>query len=160
MAERKDLNFEGQKKKLVQFLDSEDNRHMALATSDGNRVQARIVLIASEGLDIYFFTWKHSRKFKQIERNPRVALCKDTVEIEGTAEKIGGLSDKKVAKFTDIMRRKFPDAIEKWEKKPGMKLLRIKPSFAVTGASSNGDTQIDYLDLENQRAYSEKWANY
>lgn len=160
MAERKGLNFERGKQELTQFLDSKDNRHMALATSDGNNVQVRMILIANEGLDIYFFTWKHSRKYKQIERNPQVALCKDAVQIEGAVEVVGDLRDKKIGKFTDIMRRKYPDAIEKWENKPGMILLRIKPSFAVTDGRSNGDTWIDYLDLENHVAYSEKWANY
>jgi general stress protein 26 len=160
MGERKSLNFEEKKEELIRFLDSKDNRHMALATSHDDRVQARIILVASEGLDIYFFTWKHSRKAKQIEKNPLVALCKDTISIEGTAEILGNLSDKRIGKFTEIMRRKYPDAIERWEQRPGMVLLRIKPVLAVTGASSNGDTYIDYLDLVNQKAYSEKWAYY
>jgi general stress protein 26 len=111
-------------------------------------------------LSIYFFTWKHSRKCKQIEKNPRVALCKDIVQIEGTAEILGSLSDKKIKKFTDIMRRKYPDAIKRWEQRPGMVLVQVKPTLVVTGATSNGDSYIDYLDLTNQEAYSEKWACY
>jgi uncharacterized pyridoxamine 5'-phosphate oxidase family protein len=160
MEERKDLNFEEKKEELISFLDSRDNRHMALATSHGDRVQVRMILIASEELDIYFFTWKHSRKFKQIDKNPWVALCKDTIQIEGVAEILGSLSDENIGKFTDIMRRKYPDAIKKWKQRPGMVLLRIKPVLAVNAASSNGDSYIDYLDLTNQKAYSEKWANY
>ncbi|MGD0978848.1 MAG: pyridoxamine 5'-phosphate oxidase family protein [Candidatus Bathyarchaeia archaeon] len=160
MEERKDLNFEEKKEELIRFLDSRDNRHMALATSRDDIVQARMILVASEGLDIYFFTWKHSRKFKQIEKNQRVALCKETIQIEGTAEILGDLSDKRIGKFTDIMKRKYPDAIKRWEQRPGMVLLRIKPVLAVNGASSNGGSYIDYLDLANQKAYSEKWANY
>jgi len=160
MEERKELNFKEKKKELARFLNSKKNRHMALATSSDGIVQARIVLIASKGLDIYFFTWKHSRKCKQIEKNPRVALCKDTTQIEGTAEILGNLSDQKIKKFTDVMRHKYPDAINKWEQKPGMVLLRVKPTFAVMGAYSNGDTYIDYLDLENRKAHSEKWAYY
>jgi general stress protein 26 len=160
LRERKNLNFGKKKRALIRFLDSRDNRHMALATSHGDKVQARMILVANKGLDIYFFTWKHSRKFKQIEKNPRVALCKDTIQIEGTAEILGSLSDKSIGKFTDIIRRKYPDAIERWEERPGMVLLRIKPTLAVTGASSNGDTYIEYLSLANQRAYSERWAYY
>ncbi len=158
--DRKNLDFEVKKQELVGFLNSKKNRHMALATSADDNVQARMILIASEGLDIYFFTWKHSRKCKQIEENPKVALCKDTVQIEGTAEILGELSDSKIKKFTDIMRSKYADAIRRWQAKPGMIMLRIRPTFAVTGASSNGDMNIDYLDLTNQKAYSEKWANY
>jgi general stress protein 26 len=160
MGEKKKLSFEEKKKELIRFLSLRKNRHMALATSCDDKVQVRIVLIASEGLDIYFFTWKHSRKCKQIEKNPRVALCKDTIQIEGTVEMLGSLSDKKLKKFTDIMRRKYPDALKKWERQPGMVLVRVRPVLAVTGASSNGDTYIDFLDLKNERAYSEKWAYY
>jgi uncharacterized pyridoxamine 5'-phosphate oxidase family protein len=160
MEERKDLNFDEKKEELISFLDSRDNKYMALATSHNDRVQARMILVASEGLDIYFFTWKHSRKFKQIEKNPQVALCKDTFQIEGTAKILGSLSDKNIRKFTDIMRRKCPNAVKRWEQRPGMVLLRIEPVLAVNGASSNGDSYIDYLDLANQKAYSEKWAYY
>jgi general stress protein 26 len=59
---------------------------MVLATSHNDRVLARNVLVASDGLDLYFFTWKHSRKCMQIQKNPKVALCKDKVQIEGVAE--------------------------------------------------------------------------
>ncbi len=160
MANRRELDFEEKRKELISFLASADNRHRALATSHDGRVQARVVLVASEGLDVYFFTWKHSRKMKQIEQNPQVALCKDTVQIEGTAEVLGGLADKKIEGFVKIMRDKYPDAIDKWESQPGMVLVRIKPLMAVTGGSSNGDTYIDYLDLEHGKAYSEKWAYF
>ncbi len=161
MKDREELNFDEEKQKLIEFLDSTENRHMALATSADNVVQTRMVLIASEGLDIYFFTWRHSRKCKQIEKNPRVALCRDVIQIEGTAEILGNLSDKKIEPFTDIMKRKYPDAIENWEQKPNMVLVRIRPSLAVTGGDSgNGDTYINYLDLTRHEAYSEKWANF
>ncbi len=134
---------------------------MALATSQNDAVQARIILIASKGLDIYFFTWNGSRKFKQIEQNPRVALCKDTIQIEGTAEILGAITDRKISKFVNVMREKYPDAIERWKNRPGMVLLRIKPTLAATGARSRGnDTYIDYLDLVEQKAYSEKWAHF
>lgn len=160
VTERKELDFEKKRQELISFLTSRENKHMVLATSHDNRVQARVILVASEMLDIYFFTWKHSRKIRQIQENPRVALCKDAVQIEGTAEILGNLTDEKIGKFVNIMRSMYPDAIEKWERQPGMVLVRIRPVMAVTGGSSNGDTYIDYLDLEHNRAYSEKWAHF
>jgi len=158
---RTELDFDRKREELIRFLDSFENRHMALATSADGVVQVRMVLVANDGLDIYFFTWKHSRKCSQIERNARVALCKDTVEVEGAAQILGELSDKRIKKFTDIIRRKYPDAISNWEHKPHMILLKVTPTFAVTGAKSeNGDTFIDYLDLVNKKAYSERWARF
>lgn len=133
---------------------------MVLATSYKERVLARNVLVASKGLDLYFFTWKHSRKCMQIEKNPKVALCKDKVQIEGVAKILGELLDEKTKKYTDIMRRKFPEAIKKWERRLGMVIVRVRPTLVVTGGSFNGDVYIDFLDLENEKAYSEKWAHY
>jgi uncharacterized pyridoxamine 5'-phosphate oxidase family protein len=140
MEERQGLSFEQKKEELIRFLGSRKNRQMALATSSDDRVQARMILIASEGSDIYFFTWKHSRKSKHTEKNARVALCKDTIQIERTAEIPGCLSDKRIRKFTDIMRCKYPEILKKWEQRPGMILVRVRPAMAVTGGSSNGDT--------------------
>lgn len=155
-----ELDFREKKEELIRFLESKDSETMVLATSYNDRVLARNVLVASDGLDLYFFTWKHSRKCMQIQKNPKVALCKDKVQIEGVAEILGELLDGKTKKYTDIMRRKFPEAIEEWERRPGMIIVRVKPTFAVTGGSSNGDVYIDYLDLKNEKAYSKKWAHY
>jgi general stress protein 26 len=157
---RKELNYREKKEDLIRFLESEESETMVLATSHNDRCLARNVLVASDGLDLYFFTWKHSRKSMQIRKNPKVALCKDRVQIEGVAEILGGLLDEKTKKFADIIRGKFPQAIEKWERRPGMIIIRIKPTFAVTGGNFNGDVHIDYLDLKNGKAYSKKWAHY
>jgi general stress protein 26 len=156
----KELNYKAKKEELIRFLESKDSETMVLATSHNDKVLARNVLVATDGLDLYFFTWKHSRKCMQIQKNPRVALCKDKVQIEGVAEILGGLPDKKTEKYIDIMRRRFPEAIKEWEHRPGMIIVRVKPTFAVTGGSSNDDVYIDYLDLKNEKAYSKKWAHY
>jgi uncharacterized pyridoxamine 5'-phosphate oxidase family protein len=157
----RELDYEEKEEELIRFLESKDNETMVLATSHNDRVLARNVLVASDRLDLYFFTWKHSRKCMQIQKNPKVALCKDKVEIEGVAKILGGLLDEKTKKYADIMRRKFPEAIEKWEGHSGMVIVEIKPTFAVTGGRSDGDVVcIDYLDLKNERAYSKKWAHY
>jgi general stress protein 26 len=114
----KELNYKEKKEELIRFLESKDSETMVLATSHNDRVLARNVLVASDGLNLYFFTWKHSRKCMQIQKNPKVALCKDKVQIEGVAEILGGLLDEKTKKYTDILRRKFPGAIEEWERRP------------------------------------------
>jgi general stress protein 26 len=158
---KKEINFEKIKEKFINFLESKDNAIMVLATSFKNRVIARNVLIANDGLDIYFFTWGYSRKCIQIKANPKVALCKDKVQIEGTAEILGDLFSQKNKKYTDIIRNKFPESIKRWEKKPGMVIVRIKPNFiCVDGNILGDDVYLEYLDLENKRAYREKWAYY
>lgn len=157
---RKRLDYEKKKEEIIKFLESEDNVIMVLATSDNDRVLARNVLIASNGLDIYFFTWGHSRKCMQIEKNPRVALCKDNVQIEGVAEILGDLFDESNKHYTDIIRDKFPDAIKRWERYPGMVIARIRPTLVITGVNIKGEPYLEHLDLENETAYAERWAYY
>jgi general stress protein 26 len=156
---RKKLGFEEKKREFVRFLESNDNAVMVLATSCDDHVCARNVLIANDGIDLYFFTWRHSRKCAQILKNPRVALCKDDMKIEGVAEILGDLINEKTKKYADIMRDKFPDAIKQWEQRPGMIILRVRPTFASFGGSDDPPC-LEFLDLINREAYSERWAYY
>jgi hypothetical protein len=74
MEERKELSFEQKKEELIRFLGSRKNRQMALATSSDDRVQARMILIASEGSDIYFFHMETLSEIKadREERKSRI----------------------------------------------------------------------------------------
>jgi general stress protein 26 len=153
------LNFAEKKEGFIRFLESKDNAIMVLATSHEGRVLARNVLIASHGLDLYFFTWGHSRKCAQITANPRVALCKDGVQIEGVAEILGDLIAENTKEHADVMRKKFPEAIARWERRPGMVIVRVMPTCVVF-AGSTDEPALEFLDLENETAHSERWANY
>jgi general stress protein 26 len=155
----KNLNFEEKKQELLGFLQSKDNAIMVLATSRNDRVLARNVLIASHGLDLYFFTWGHSRKCAQISANPRVALCRDSVQIEGVAEILGDLIAEKTKEYTDVIRKKFPEAIARWEHRPGMVVVKVRPTCVVIGGSTD-EPSLEFLDLENETAYTERWAHY
>jgi general stress protein 26 len=156
---RKELDFAEKKELLIRFLAAKDNAVMVLATSHEDRVLARNVLIASDGLDLYLFTWRHSRKCAQIQANPRVALCKDNVQIEGVAEILGDLIAEETKEHTSMMRDRFPDAIKQWEHRPGMVIVRVRPTFVVVGGSADPPCP-EFLDLENEAAYAEQWACY
>jgi len=157
----REIDYKKKKKDIIKFLESKDNAVMVLATSHNDRVIARNVLIASKGLDLYFFTWRHSRKCKQISENPRVALCKDDVQIEGLAEILGALLEEKNKEYVDILRNKFPDSVKRWENRPGMVIIRIRPTLIATASEIISDQiYLDYLDLENETAYTKEWAYY
>jgi len=155
---RKELDYKEKEEQIVRFLESEDNAIMVLATSHNDRVLARSVLIVSNGLDIYFFTWEHSRKCLQIQKNPRIALCKDNVQIEGVAEILGNLLGESNKEYTDIIRNKHPGAIESWKDQPGMVIARVRPTLIITGVSIDNEPYLEFLDLENETAYAERWG--
>ena len=155
----KDLNFEEKKQEFAAFLESKENAIMVLATSHNDRVLARNVLISNQGLDLYFFTWGHSRKCAQIRANPRVALCRDGVQIEGSAEILGDLIAENTREYTDVMRKRFPEAIARWERRPGMVIVRVRPTCVVFAGSSD-EPSLEFLDLARETAHAERWAHY
>jgi hypothetical protein len=75
------------------------------------------------------------------------------------AEILGDLFAESNQQYTDIIREKFPDAVKRWEQRPGMVIVRIKPTFVVTGGSGD-EPALEILDLENETAFAEKWAHY
>ncbi|MBU7016966.1 MAG: pyridoxamine 5'-phosphate oxidase family protein [Theionarchaea archaeon] len=158
---RLDLDYEEKKKDIIKYLESEGNDTMVLATSSDDIVLARTVLIFSKGLELYFFTWGNSRKCDQIRRNPNIALCKDNMMIEGVAEIVGGLSEERNREYKDFMRNKNPESIERWEKRPNMIIVRVKPLQIVYGSRIiDGCVYLEFMDLQTKRAYAEKWAHY
>ena len=66
------LDFFRSRDKLIAQLDNRDNLVMTLGTSANNKVITRAILIINNEMDLYFFTWRNSRKIKQIEMNINV----------------------------------------------------------------------------------------
>ena len=155
------LDFTITKEKLLSFLEDKDNAVMVLATSADNIVMSRNILVINDELNLYFFTWKFSRKCEQIRKNPKISLCKDKIEIEGNAEFLGLMTADKNKKILEILKQKQPDAIESWLEKPNMILVRIKPLFAcVDGYFVGKNAYLEYIDFEKKCAYKVEWASH
>ena len=153
------LDYGKLKNKLLSFIENKENSVIILATSANDVVLARSVLICNEGLNIYFFTWKYSRKCAQIKHNNLVSLCKDKVEIEGTAKTLGLMTSNKNKEILNLLKQRFPDSIKIWENKPNMVIIKVKPIFArVDGYLIDNDSFNEYIDIIKQNAYREKWA--
>jgi general stress protein 26 len=155
------LDYEKSRNKLLSFLKKKENSVMILATSSYDVVMARPVSVCNDDLDIYFFTWKYSRKCTQIRKNSKISLCKDNIEIEGTAKIIGLMTSDKNKEILAFLKQRNPNGIKRWENKPNMVIVKIKPSFAcIDGYFVNDDTYIEYIDFIKQKAYKDKWAHY
>jgi general stress protein 26 len=154
----KSLDFRSECDAFRSFLADEKHATMVLATSANDRVLARTVLVAADGVDLYCFTWEQSRKCEQIRRNPRVALGVDTLQLEGRAELLGPLSDPETPGVS-VMHARFPESVERWQKRPGMIMLRIRPTLVVLGDPIDGEPGLHFIDFENRVAYGQFWAN-
>ncbi|GAI79232.1 unnamed protein product, partial [marine sediment metagenome] len=59
------ISYDELKQEFTQQL--QKTEHGVLATSDGNYVTAREMMILSDGIKIWCFTGENSRKFKQMQ---------------------------------------------------------------------------------------------
>ena len=156
---RTTVSYEETERKLLEFLSKKDNEVMVLSTSADGVVTSRNVLVANDGLRLYFFTWAYSRKCMQIAKNERVSLCKDKVEIEGSARLVGPMFAPETSTILSLFRSKEPDAIMQWEHSLSMVIYNVAPVFAsVDGCIKNGEAVIERIDFQKRIAYREKWA--
>jgi len=135
--------------KVIEFLASK--HAIVLATSLDGRVTARTVSMASDGLDVYFMSWGHHTKCAQIRANPRVALCRDNVQIEGRAEILGSPLDEANGRYAELLRDRYPDH-ERFAREPGMVIVRVVPSTIAVFCRGSDGFYLDCLDLERATA--------
>ena len=147
-----ELKFEDVKGEKIRFLEQNDS--IVLATSLNNRVTARNVSYASEGLTIIFGAWTHTKKIAQIRANAKVALCRDNVSIEGIAEMVESPQDEENKRLVEIYKKKLPSVFERYFAHfPGTVFVKVTPTLIVSWVSKDNQRFLEYLDLENKRAY-------
>jgi general stress protein 26 len=147
-----ELKFDEIKEEKVRFL--EQNNRIVLATSQKNRVTARTVLYASEGLTTIFYTLTSLRKFAQIKANSKVALCLNNISIEGTAEMVGNQQEEEYKRLVEIYKKKVP-AFEWWSAHyPELSVfVKVTPTLIKSYVYKDKKPALECLDLHNRRAY-------
>ena len=85
-------NFEKEKKELFGKIGKTYN--MVLSSSYGGNVSSRMVSVIRLN-EKFYITSMDSEKLEQIEKNPNIALCADTIQIKGTGKLLGHVSDEK-----------------------------------------------------------------
>jgi len=143
-----DEQYESTKNRVIEFL--ANKRAIVLATSQDGRVTARTVSMASEGLDVYFMSWGHHTKCVQIRDNPRVALCRDHVQIEGLAEILGSLLDEGNTRYAEMLRTKYPGDYEMFARQPGMVIVKVVPSTITIFGKEGDGFHLDCLNLKDK----------
>jgi uncharacterized pyridoxamine 5'-phosphate oxidase family protein len=146
--DRRELDYKDIKNRVVEFL--ANKRAIVLATSLDGRVTARTVSMVSEGLDVCFMSWGHHTKCVQIRGNPRVALCRDNVQIEGLAEILGSPLDEGNIRYAEMLRAKYPDDYRMFAREPGMVIVKVVPSTITVFGKKDDGFYLDCLDLEHE----------
>jgi general stress protein 26 len=149
-----ELDFEKLREEKVRFL--EEHHTIVLATSRGDRVAARTVSYASEGLDFYILSWDHHEKILQIKENPNVALARDNISMKGVAEILGKPLDEKNRIGAEIIKKKRPKEFEIFSRIPGMIIIKVTPTYIKSWVRIDDRFFIEHLDLEKKQAYLQK----
>lgn len=94
-----ELDYQELEREVVEILSK--NNLWVLATSSYDKVTARTMSIVNMGLRILMQTGNKFLKYEQIIQNPRVALCRDNIQIEGVANIIGHPLEERNADFIE-----------------------------------------------------------
>ena len=88
---------EDQRKKILDFLNNEKIGVVATVNSEGKPEAATMVISQTDDLSLIFQTPNHYRKYKNLKKNPHVAITFGfnideftTVQYEGVAREAGG----------------------------------------------------------------------
>ncbi len=149
-----ELDFEKLVEEKIGFL--EGHHTIVLATSRDDKVTARTVSYAIEGLDFYILSWDHHEKIMQIKENPNVALARDNLSIKGVAEILGNPLDEKSRRGAEAIRKKRPKEFEIFSHIPGMIMIKVTPSYIKSWVRVENKFLIEHMDLDDKRAYLQK----
>ncbi len=148
------LSYEDVKQTVQQQL--QQNPIGVLATTEGNNVTARYVMLLSDGLTVSFFTLVTSRKFKQIESNKKVAIAIGSLQIEGNATIKGRTSDPQNAGFLEMFKEFAPEVYEEYKEdveSPDTyyQLIEVQPK-RIAVYYPRPDAHYDVMNVDKQTA--------
>ncbi|MFX1568143.1 MAG: pyridoxamine 5'-phosphate oxidase family protein [Promethearchaeota archaeon] len=149
---RKKLEYNTMMSEILEELDQ--NKEIVLATSYNNRVTARTISFTNDKWVIYFMSWDHNKKVKQIEKNPKVALCLKNIQIEGEAQILKDLSEEMYKKYLEIFKKKFSDIwISTFSRIKEMVMVKVVPSTIVKFENINRRFYLQTIDITKKIAF-------
>lgn len=126
-----------------------EGKTMVLSSSENGRVSSRMMSIVFFDGSFYFQTDKTFRKYHQLISNPKVALCADNIQIEGTCEEIGHpLSN---ARFCNIYKKCFEGSFRRYSSLQNERVFAIKPTYVERWLYIDGVPFMETYDVEKQQ---------
>ena len=152
LSMREKLDFENFEKKIIGLLN--EQRHIVVATSAKDRVTARTVSFANDGLNIYFISWDHNLKIHQLQENDHIALCLNNIQIEGKAKLVERPIEDKNKKLEKIFRRKFSENyIKTFFNLPELITVEIEPTRIVCFENIHNRFFLQHMNFEKRTVY-------
>ena len=127
-----------------------------LATSENDNVTARRMRMIPDGLTLYCWTTRNTRKHKQISSNPNIAAVIGFVQVDGVASLMNHPKDE--VEFLELYKNHLPKAYEismsHWHN-VDYQLIEIKPNriSMYYNKGSVAESYLDVLDVTNKMAH-------
>lgn len=151
------IDFERLKDEVMELL--RNKKVAVLATSSSDRVTARSVSYVVLNSRIYFQTDKTFLKYKQIIKNPNVALCIDNIQIEGNARIKGHPFDEENKAFIEEFKKVNNGSFNAYSHMENEVVVEIEPVSITLWKYEEGKPLRDFLNLQNKKAYREYYDN-
>ena len=151
LPEDQSLDFEKLKARCIKVLNK--NKYISVATADTDDVRVRVVDFANLDLSIGFYTWRHTIKVKHLKKNPKISLCIDNLQIEGTAAFSGHPGLAQNSAFGEIFKERNPNPYKNFLQTEDAELIMVAPDLMILMTYENRHLYSDYLDLNRGIAY-------
>ena len=145
------LEFGELRDRCIGFLN--DRKFISVATSYKDQVRSRVVDYVNDGLQIIFLTWDNTIKIEHMKNNPRVSLCVDALQVEGTAAISGhpGLAEN--AALMELYKQRHPRPYKNFTSQPNTLLIKIEPTLLMLMKYEDRHLYMDHLDIIQQKAF-------
>lgn len=155
----KNLTFEQAAEIMFEKLGTD--KIMALASCADNHVTVRNVSCLFYDGTIWFKTDKNFRKTKQLLENPNVALCCGGIQIEGSAENKGLVTDEPDRRFEKLYKQYLWGSYNKYSHTDTEILIAVKPKFVEIWDTSEDNYAFQiFVDFDkkevNVKPYDKK----
>jgi len=145
------LEFEKLKGRCIKVLNK--NKYISVATAAGDDVRVRVVDYANQDLSIGFYTWEHTVKVEHLKKNPKISLCIDNLQIEGTAAFAGHPRLAPNSAFGEIFKERNPNPYKNFIQTEDAVLIMVVPVLMVLMTYESRHLYSDYLDLRRGIAF-------
>lgn len=120
-----------------------------LATSADGAVSARTMSFVVIDQVLYFQTDHTFRKAREIAANPRVAVCADNVQIQGTCRMLGAPRDNEA--FCRAFKAAYPGSFEAYTGRDVERLYAVEPTFIQRWCYRDGQPVIERFYCDRRR---------
>lgn len=149
-----DLNFQKTVRDKYKYFS--DVKEMVLATSLNNHVTSRLVSVACFENHIYFLSWKHHTKCKQISQNPNVSFCHKNLQMIGNATIKGVATSENNSEISRRFESKQPHIYRAFSMIDGMVIVETVITHIKAWEKTETGYFIDYIDIVQGKAFRKR----